>query len=178
MYLPVGLPGLMARPFLFVLQNVLRLLADCDKVYVHVMFYFWSAKLEAKVIHGSCLCGAVKFQLTSEPSVMGTCHCSRCRKAGASTVVFVKKDDVVWLDGKDRVVTYQPEPPYKYGRCFCDTCGTSFGEILADADSFPIAANALDTPFDLKVQFHESVSEKPHWYEICDDAPQSSGHPS
>ena len=130
------------------------------------------------MIEGSCCCGAVRFQLASEPSMMGTCHCSRCRKAGASAIVFVKKEDLTWIRGKDQVALYQPEAPYKYGRCFCKICGTSLGEILSEEDSFPIAANALDTETGLKNQFHEFVSEKPAWYEICDDAPQSEGHPT
>lgn len=130
------------------------------------------------MIEGSCLCGAVKFNLKSQPSVMGTCHCSRCRKAGASTVVFVNKEDLVWVRGRENVTLHQPDPPYKYGRCFCTKCGTSLGEITSEADSFPIAANALDTGLKQKVQFHEFVSEKPDWYEICDDAPQNESHPS
>ncbi len=129
------------------------------------------------MIQGSCLCGAVEFELSSEPAVMGTCHCSRCRKAGASTVVFVKKETLKWVRGKEHVATHRPPAPYKYGRCFCKICGTSLGEITAEADTFPIAANALDGGFGLANQFHEFVSEKPHWYEICDDAPRSEGHP-
>ncbi|HNP63953.1 MAG TPA: GFA family protein [Woeseiaceae bacterium] len=109
---------------------------------------------------------------------MGTCHCSRCRKVGASTIVFVKKEDLIWVQGKESVSLYQPEPPNKYGRCFCKVCGSSLGEILSEDDSFPIAANALDGEIGLKPQFHEFVAEKPAWYEICDEAPQSEGHPS
>ncbi len=130
------------------------------------------------MIEGSCCCGAVKFQLSSAPSMMGTCHCSRCRKAGASTIVFVKKEDLIWVQGKEQVALYRPGPPYKYGRCFCKVCGSSLGEILSDEDSFPIAANALDTEIGLRNQFHEFASERPSWSEICDDAPQSEGHPS
>ena len=130
------------------------------------------------MIEGSCCCGAVKFQLSSVPSMMGTCHCSRCRKAGASTIVFVKKEDLIWVQGKEQVALYKPGPPYKYGRCFCKICGSSLGEILSEEDSFPIAANALDTEIGLRNQFHEFASERPSWSEICDDAPQSEGPPS
>ena len=129
------------------------------------------------MIKGSCCCEAVKFELSAEPSMMGTCHCSRCRKVGASSIVFVKKEHLKWIQGKEQVALYQPASPYKYGRCFCKICGTSLGEILSDEDSFPIAANALDTEFGLKNKFHEFVGEKPSWYEICDGAEQSEGHP-
>lgn len=130
------------------------------------------------MVSGSCCCEAVKFELLAEPSMMGTCHCSRCRKVGASVIVFVKKDDLRWIQGKAHVTLYQPTSPYKYGRCFCKLCGTSLGEILSEEDSFPIAANALDTEVGVKNQFHEFVSEKPSWYEICDGAKQSDGHPA
>ncbi|WP_459253760.1 GFA family protein [Paracoccus zhouxuedongae] len=130
------------------------------------------------MIQGSCCCGAVKFEWLAAPAMMGTCHCSRCRKAGASTIVFVKRDDLKWLCGRENVATYKPGAPYRYERCFCRICGSSLGEILSEGDSFPIAANALDTGLGLKNQFHEFTSEKPGWYEICDEAPQSEGCPA
>lgn len=129
------------------------------------------------MVSGSCCCGAVQFELLAPPSMMGTCHCSRCRKSGASTIVFVRREDLRWRQGKEQVALYQPEAPYKYGRCFCRICGTSLGEILSDAESFPIAANAIDTDLGLKNQFHEFVSDKPGWYDISDEAAQSKDHP-
>ena len=75
--------------------------------------------------------------------------------------------------GKEEVALYQPEAPYKYGRCFCRICGTSLGEILSEEASFPISAQAIDTDLGLRNQFHEFVAEKPGWYEICDAAPQA-----
>nr|WP_275113689.1 GFA family protein [Roseobacter cerasinus] len=109
---------------------------------------------------------------------MGTCHCSRCRKAGASVIAFIKKDDLRWIQGRESIKVFAPKAPYKYSRCFCKICGSSLGEILSDADSFPIAANALDADISVRNQFHEFVSEKPAWYEICDDAEQFEGHPT
>ena len=108
--------------------------------------------------------------------MMGTCHCTRCRKVGASTIVFVKREHLKWIEGRDKVQLFKPEHPYKYGRCFCQHCGTSLGEILSEEDSFPIAANAFDSELNIKNRLHEFVSEKPSWYEICDDAEQSQGH--
>ena len=129
------------------------------------------------MIKGSCCCEAVRFELLNEPSMVGTCHCSRCRKVGASIIAFVNKEDLKWIEGKDYVQVFEPTAPYIYGRCFCKICGTSLGEILSSEDSFPIAANALDGDISLKNQSHEFVCEKPSWYDICDDAPQNNGHP-
>ncbi len=129
------------------------------------------------MIKGSCCCGAVRFELSAQPSMMGTCHCSRCRKLGASTFVFVKREQLKWIQGREQVALFEPISPYKYGRCFCKICGTSLGEILSEEDSFPIAANALDGDIGIENQFHEFVAEKPAWYRICDDAKQFDRHP-
>lgn len=129
------------------------------------------------MISGSCCCGEVKFELSAEPFMMGTCHCTRCRKVGASTIVFVRREDLKWLRGRDNIQIFEPVPPYKYGRCFCKTCGTSLGEILSESDTFPIAANAIDDELILRNRFHEFVAEKPAWYDICDDAKRFDRHP-
>jgi hypothetical protein len=129
------------------------------------------------MISGSCCCGAIRFELAAPPSMMGTCHCTRCRKAGASAIIFVRKQDLKWISGRDNVQVHEPIAPYKYARCFCKTCGTSLGEILSEEDSFPISAHALDTDIEIENAFHEFVAEKPSWYQICDDAKQFDGHP-
>ncbi len=128
-------------------------------------------------MRGSCCCGAVQFELLAPPSMMATCHCSRCRKVGASTFVFVKREDLRWLAGQDHVERFEPGAAYTYARCFCRICGTALGEILSDSDSFPIAANALDVEPSIRNRFHEFVAEKPAWYEIGDDAKRFDGHP-
>ena len=128
-------------------------------------------------MRGSCCCGAVKFELASTPTMMATCHCSRCRKIGASTFVFVKAQDLRWLSGKEKVQCYEPVPPYKYARCFCQICGTALGEIMSDQPNFPISANTLDDDPGVRNKSHEFVADKPEWYEICDEAKQFDGHP-
>ncbi len=109
--------------------------------------------------------------------MMGTCHCTRCRKVGASTFVFVKRDAFELLSGADAISIYQPEAAYKYKRCFCSRCGTSLGEITSSSDSFPIAANCFDDALEITNLFHEFVREKPDWYSICDEATQFTEHP-
>ncbi|SMF24196.1 Uncharacterized conserved protein [Alteromonadaceae bacterium Bs31] len=129
------------------------------------------------MIKGSCCCGAIQFELSEQPGMMGTCHCSRCRKVGASHLVFVKAESFKLSRGLDKISTFKAEPPYKYDRCFCSVCGTSLGEVLSKGDSFPVAANCLDGDIDIENQFHEFVSEKPSWLKIGDKAKQFEEHP-
>lgn len=109
--------------------------------------------------------------------MMGTCHCARCRKVGASTFVFVKRDCFELVAGADSIVTYTPEAPHKYNRCFCARCGTALGEVTSGDESFPVAANCFDDELAITNHFHEFVKEKPGWYKICDEAIQFIEHP-
>ena len=129
------------------------------------------------MINGSCCCGAVQFELSEAPDMMGTCHCSRCRKVGASTLVFVKSAAFQITQGRDKISTFKAEPPYKYDRCFCSLCGTALGEVFSAEESFPLVANCIDSELELENRFHEFVSEKPRWHAIGDSAKQFDEHP-
>ena len=129
------------------------------------------------MVKGSCCCGAVQFEVLEPPTMMATCHCSRCRKVGASTFVFVKRAGFELRTGKERIATYEPEGGFRYYRSFCSICGTALGEMLSEGDSFPIPADCFDDPLDLHVRFHEFVAEKPAWSKICDEAKQFPHHP-
>lgn len=129
------------------------------------------------MIKGSCCCGAIRFELSAPPSMMGTCHCSRCRKVGAGTMVFVKREDFHWVQGQEEVVRYEAVPPFQYTRCFCPHCGTALGEVTSTQASFPVNAQVLDDDPQVRNAFHEFVADKPAWYTLCDDAPQFAGHP-
>ncbi len=129
------------------------------------------------MIKGSCCCEAVQFELAEKPSMMGMCHCSRCRKVGASSLAFVKADTFKVITGQDKITTFKAEAPYKYDRCFCSVCGTALGEVLSKMDSFPINAHCIDSEIDIENKFHEFVSEKPSWLKIGDNAKQFDEHP-
>ncbi|WP_018277336.1 GFA family protein [Teredinibacter turnerae] len=129
------------------------------------------------MIKGSCCCGAVQFEISEKPSMMGMCHCSRCRKLGAGALAFVRSDTFKITTGIDNISTFKAVPPYKYNRCFCLVCGTALGEVLSGLESFPINANCIDSEIGLENKFHEFVSEKPSWFQIGDNAKQFNEHP-
>ena len=79
--------------------------------------------------------------------------------------MFVTKESLEWIEGKEFVATYIPDLPFKYNRNFCSVCGTSLGEILSSEKIFPIAANCFDDDPGVRNQFHEFVDSKPAWYD-------------
>lgn len=129
------------------------------------------------MINGSCCCEAVRFTLSSDPSFLAICHCSRCRKLGVSEFFMIKRESFEWVSGKEFAEEYIPEDPFTYKRCFCKKCGTSLGEILSAENEFPIAANCLDTDPNVKVWFHEHVASKPSWQLTHDGVKLFDGNP-
>ena len=119
------------------------------------------------MIKGSCCCGSIAFELSEPPSMIGICHCSRCRKVGASTIAFVSASSFRWLKGEGLVARYAATPPYKYDRCFCSICGTALGEPCT-GETFPINANCFDNDPQVRVSFEEFKEDRPTWEMGCD----------
>ena len=74
---------------------------------------------------GSCLCGALRYEIDGEVDGVWMCHCSNCRKASGSTgnaILIVERANFRWLSGEDHRVTFALRPTYSITRC--KTCGT------------------------------------------------------
>src|SRR5580765_6540261 len=55
---------------------------------------------------GGCMCGAVRYELKSEPFDCGWCHCRTCQlTSGAPAMVFASVPDggLVWTKGGEKV---------------------------------------------------------------------------
>jgi hypothetical protein len=128
-------------------------------------------------IKGSCLCGAVRFEIAGRPRSLSYCHCSRCRKqAGVfAAVLMVRREDFRLISGEEQIRRYAPEAPWRHVRAFCGTCGSPLGEPSEEHELFPIAASALDDDPGVQPVLHMNVEAKPAWYEITDGVKQIPG---
>jgi hypothetical protein len=128
---------------------------------------------------GSCLCGAIQFEVTGTVQGVGCCHCSMCRKAHGtpfSTYTEVASEDLRVVSGEHHVRTYKSSEQVK--RSFCDTCGASFtfrwGGLPA---AVWVAAGLLEDDPGLCPKYHMFVGSKASWYEITDELPQHEAYP-
>ena len=128
---------------------------------------------------GSCLCGAVAYEITGSLGPAVCCHCSRCRKANGSafaTVSPVAAKDFRIVKGQESLRSYRTDAGVH--RVFCGTCGSP---IIGKRDSAPetvrVRIGTLDTPLDTKVSAHIFVGSKAVWYEIMDGMPQYEERP-
>lgn len=124
---------------------------------------------------GSCLCGAVTFEVAGELPAPDACHCSKCRKHSGH---FLAGADVprsaLTIRGADSITWYTSSEKVRRG--FCSTCGSSlfFDPLDRSAHGWiGVSMGAFDTPTNTKLRVHIFVSEKGDYYDIADGLPQN-----
>lgn len=127
--------------------------------------------IDFKPLAGSCLCGAVRFEITGRPLSLSYCHCSRCRKQAGlfAAVLMVRREDFRLLAGAEHIRRYEPPAPYKHVRAFCGACGSPLGEPSEPHKVFPVAASALDDDPGVRPVLHQNLAAKPDWVVLPDD---------
>ncbi len=133
----------------------------------------------ANVADGSCLCGAVVYEVHS-PLRMYNCHCSRCRRARSAahtTNMFAKLDDFAFTHGEELVLQYQPPDAKRFGIAFCTRCGGKAPRVSRDRGMVGVPAGTLDTAPSMLPQAHIFVGSKAPWFDITDDLPQFAEMP-
>ncbi|WJN58126.1 GFA family protein [Pseudomonas sp. SO81] len=124
---------------------------------------------------GSCLCGAVKYQLDAPIESASHCHCSQCRKGhGAAFGSYgnVPWSSFRWTAGEDSVARHHSSPGVT--RTFCRQCGATLQWYSdhANPETVGIALGTLDTPLGEVPQKHIYCESKADWYAIADGLPQ------
>ena len=123
---------------------------------------------------GGCMCGAVRYELNSQPFDAGWCHCRTCQlTSGAPAMVFasVKEGDLVWTTGSDKVKSVKSS---SFGhREFCGECGTPFlMKVDHQPETVDFSVTTLDEPGAVGPGFHIFWSSKVPWFEPGDALPR------
>jgi hypothetical protein len=139
-------------------------------------------------VRGSCLCGAVQFELVGPLLRPLNCHCSLCRKqhgAAFRSRVRVNIDDFRWLKGEMLMKYFDNGSGYQRG--FCSECCSPMINRAAPnwrfASQFPQALREYGIPLAIldnppvRPQRHAFVGSKAPWFEITDDLPQHAEMP-
>ncbi|CDN49344.1 GFA family protein [Neorhizobium galegae] len=121
---------------------------------------------------GSCLCGAVTFEIEGDLSAPDACHCSKCRKHSghffASTDVARER---LAIKGTENITWFQSSEKVRRG--FCATCGSSLFWDPPHKDWIAIAMGAFDGPTGTRLNKHIFVADKGDYYDIADGLPQN-----
>ena len=128
---------------------------------------------EIEMHKGSCLCGAVKFEVAGVLLAPTACHCTQCRKHSGH---FEASTDIprsaLTVRGEE-ALSWFLTPEKNVRRGFCSICGSSLFWDPVGRDWTAIAMGAFDTPMNTKLVRHIFVANKGDYYDINDGLPQN-----
>ena len=76
---------------------------------------------------GGCQCGAVRYQVDTEPQTLICCHCTECQKQSSSAFgmsLYVFADSFRISLGKTKVWSRPTDRENRVDCHFCEACGT------------------------------------------------------
>jgi hypothetical protein len=120
---------------------------------------------------GTCLCGAVRFEVTGPFERVSACHCVSCKgiSGGAGTVSGrVRTEAITILEGRDLLTTYQPDEGS--AKTFCSRCGSNlFGGGWPESEATSVRLPALEEPYEGNIQSHLFVRSIAPWETLPED---------
>lgn len=130
---------------------------------------------------GGCLCGNIRYRVTSNPLGVAICHCKNCQKQTASDgspIVWVSAEHLEFLRGKTKTIEIRGSSGNMQSRHFCENCGSP---IMTQPHARPeirtLKAGTIDDPNWLKPTAHIWVSSAPSYALLDDNLPKHPGNP-
>ncbi|MBI2719624.1 MAG: GFA family protein [Rhizobiales bacterium] len=115
---------------------------------------------------GSCLCGAVKYEVHGPLRPVIACHCSQCRKqTGTYMSATAAEDGDFRLTEARGLRWYRSSPSAKRG--FCGECGSVLFWKGDGLDNTSITAGSLDGRTGLALEGHIYCADAGDYYEIA-----------
>jgi len=123
---------------------------------------------------GRCLCGDVKYTISSAPIRMGQCHCDDCRKTtgtGHSSNAFFEKE-AVSIEGETSNYDSKTDTGSIITRYFCSNCGSRlFGTSNVATNIIGVSAGTLEDSSWFKANAIVYDKRRPKWDIMAKDIP-------
>jgi hypothetical protein len=135
-------------------------------------------------IHGQCLCGAVRFELTPPLAELTHCHCRSCRLSrGVAFVTWTSTppERFALTAGEDSLAWYRTSPGVRWGSC--GKCSSPMFYV-ADQPGHPeapkldhvyVSVGSLTDPIAARPAAHVSYEEHVAWIEGAEALPKYRG---
>ena len=126
------------------------------------------------MLRGSCLCKAVRYEITGPLGGARNCHCSICRKAHGAAFrsrASVESRHFRWTTGEQLMTWYESSPGTRRG--FCSRCGSPLlSRFDADPAAYGLPLGCLDDDPGVRPAMHIYTRSKAPWFEISDALPR------
>lgn len=125
---------------------------------------------ESSTLRGGCLCGAVRYEVRSEPLTLYACHCSDCQTASGASftlVMVVASDAIAVLGGEPRPYQRRRADGRRKSVVRCPACLTALWGARPDAPTLAtVYAGTLDDTSGLDPVGHIWTSSAQPWIAI------------
>jgi hypothetical protein len=131
-------------------------------------------------LRGSCLCGAVAYEVKQPASKFVHCHCERCRKAtGAAHAsnLYLEPNQLRWLRGEGEIVRFDLPTAQSFARWFCGHCGSPVPRVSRSGRTLVVPAGSLDDQPKQIPQARIFCDSEASWVCRCDDLPRYDAYP-
>jgi hypothetical protein len=136
-------------------------------------------------IEGGCLCGAVRYRITSNPIVVTHCHCIDCRKSsGAPYVTWAELPPGAFelTAGEPKIHETTSDAGLRAQRHFCGHCGSLLTYRRPDTDQgIDVTAATFDDPDSVDPTDEVWTVRKLRWVttgELANRHPRGRSRPS
>ena len=127
---------------------------------------------------GSCLCGAVRFEVEGDFEKFFLCHCEHCRKDTGSAHaanLFSSVATLKWVAGEDKTTLFTL-PSTRHSKCFCSFCGSALPTLQMEGQMLVVPAGSLNSEVPLRPDAHLFGSSRASWDKGLDRIPMLERH--
>lgn len=131
-------------------------------------------------LKGSCLCGAVSYEVVNAFDKLFFCSCDQCRHITGSAFasnLSISVDGFDWLDGAESIVTYKV-PERDITKSFCQVCGSGVPWPSGDRSKMVVPAGSLSGEPEVAERVRIFTAEQPPWSSGLERINAHSGFPS
>jgi len=128
---------------------------------------------------GSCVCGAIRFEVEGTFEKFFLCHCGRCRKDTGSAHaanLFSSSAKIRWLSGQEKVKTFRV-PGTRHEKSFCTECGSALPRVQMNGALLVVPAGSLDSELEARPDAHIFVASRASWDRRLEEVPKVDALP-
>jgi len=117
-------------------------------------------------ITGGCLCGAVRYEVISDPMMSFVCHCHDCQHTSGATgmSLYAVSRGSLKIVGDPAYYEKTGDSGAKARLAFCPTCGSNlFGFPDIAPELATVSALSLDDPSQFAPDFNIYTRSAQHW---------------
>ena len=127
----------------------------------------------ANEYRGSCLCGAVRFEVQGTFDRFYLCHCEYCRKDSGSShaaYLFSSTATLKWISGEDKARQFTLTST-RHAKSFCSICGSALPNTQMNGALLVVPAGSLDSEVSVRPDAHIFVASRATWDDALESVP-------